>query len=237
MIVNIFDIRLYDPTGGAINYPATTPLVGIYLAENSVQSALHVNSSPHHWAECNSAVKDQLNNATGVNSTLPQLTQLLEKNLPTLIYSGQFDLICNHVGTSLLLESVTKESWSHIEHFKSTQGYVWMNHASKRVAGYSQTYDSLIFLRVVGAGHMVPLDQPENAQLMFETFIRGGNFSDHVQDYPVGSSKTYSVPLWIFIIALIGTVLVTLATSFVISYIVLLRKVKRYEVLQQPDDL
>ena len=43
-------------------------------------------------------------------------------------------------------------------------------------AGTARTASGLTFLQVNNAGHMVPMDQPENALAMVNTFLSGGTF-------------------------------------------------------------
>ncbi|XP_024516757.1 serine carboxypeptidase-like 25 [Selaginella moellendorffii] len=42
-----------------------------------------------------------------------------------------------------------------------------------QVAGWSQAYNGLTFLTVLGAGHMVPQDKPQQALSLFEHFLKG----------------------------------------------------------------
>jgi len=44
------------------------------------------------------------------------------------------------------------------------------------VAGWAKNYDNFTFLKVAKAGHMVPLDQPENALAMLKVFLSGGKW-------------------------------------------------------------
>jgi len=44
------------------------------------------------------------------------------------------------------------------------------------VAGYYQTCANLTFLQVLGAGHMVPMDQPVNALSMIQQLTVGNGW-------------------------------------------------------------
>lgn len=43
-----------------------------------------------------------------------------------------------------------------------------------KVAGKFKTYKNLSLLKVYGAGHMVPTDQPENAYVMLKSWLDAG---------------------------------------------------------------
>jgi len=44
-------------------------------------------------------------------------------------------------------------------------------------AGTVRTASNFTFLQVNNAGHMVPMNQPENSLSMIETFLAGGEFN------------------------------------------------------------
>ncbi|CAN6290377.1 unnamed protein product [Urochloa humidicola] len=43
----------------------------------------------------------------------------------------------------------------------------------KEVAGYVIEYKGLTFATVRGSGHMVPIDQPDRALVLFKSFMEG----------------------------------------------------------------
>jgi carboxypeptidase C (cathepsin A) len=63
-------------------------------------------------------------------------------------------------------------NWPYQQQFNSATNKPWTVAGSK--AGYYKTYASLTHLIVYQAGHMVPYDQPQNAQDLLYRFISGG---------------------------------------------------------------
>ena len=90
---------------------------------------------------------------------------LLDSGVRTLVYSGDKDFICNWRGG---------EAWVTALNYKN-----WIKAASKnwmvggKTAGNSRSSDGLTFLVVKDAGHMVPLDQGENALDMIQRHVLG----------------------------------------------------------------
>lgn len=83
--------------------------------------------------------------------TLPHILA----NIPVLIYNGQFDLICNHLGTEEYLNGL---KWPLQHEFIEAKRYTWAPHGA--TAGYSKHAGPLTFLVVLGGSHMVPMDKP-----------------------------------------------------------------------------
>ena len=64
-------------------------------------------------------------------------------------------------------------SWNNAEQWSLSKRYTWKtkHNGEDEPAGYIKTYRNLSFLKVKNAGHMVPMDQPENSFDMMQTFI------------------------------------------------------------------
>jgi len=93
------------------------------------------------------------------------------ENYRTLIYDGNFDIICDHSGVLDMINDLT--SWSGYDKYKNTERTVYEHRASGDVVGYLTQADNLNVLVVRNAGHMVPLSQPVYAQQMIEEFTEG----------------------------------------------------------------
>ena len=110
--------------------------------------------------------------------------ELCLENYKTLIYDGNFDIICNHSG---VLDMIADLSWSGSDAYRYTMIYskilYWpcpsradrhvYYYNGKEVVGYLTKADNLNLLVVRNAGHMVPLSQPPYAQQMIEEFTSG----------------------------------------------------------------
>jgi len=79
-----------------------------------------------------------------------ELKQVLNTGLPVLHFSGQFDIICHHLGTEKLL---SKLDWDGKSGWLSAQPGVWL--VDGQPAGYLKSYKNLQSLVVLDSGHMV----------------------------------------------------------------------------------
>lgn len=96
------------------------------------------------------------------------IIDVLETDLPVLIYAGDKDFICNWLGN---------EAWTNKLEWKGSKGFSkapvnkWLN--GKSHAGNSKNYENFTFLRVFDGGHMVPHDQPDNSLDMVNRWVSG----------------------------------------------------------------
>jgi len=103
-----------------------------------------------------------------------QLFADILKEIPVLIYSGNYDFICNYVGGQYWTADI--ENWQDQQQFNNAVNQTWS--VDGEVAGYYKYAANLIELIVYNAGHMSPFDQPKNVHNMVYTFIAGGFFND-----------------------------------------------------------
>lgn len=181
---NMYDIRLDDtyPSCG-MNWPPDLKHVGPYLHRQDVIDALHVDKAKTAgWTECSGAV----GNAFRARSSKPSVSLLpdLLKQIPILLFSGDKDLICNHLGTEELINNL---EWSGGKGFELSSG-TW---APRRdwvfegePAGVYQEARNLTYLKFYNSSHMVPFDYPRRSRDMLDRFLKvdiasiGGNPSD-----------------------------------------------------------
>ncbi|CAK9441258.1 uncharacterized protein LODBEIA_P51270 [Lodderomyces beijingensis] len=91
--------------------------------------------------------------------------QLLQSDIPVLIYSGDKDFVCGWVG----LLQVCNEL--HYGEFAHAETRPWRIGAE--AVGQVKNFDKLTFVRVFDAGHMVPFDQPRAALDLVNRWIAG----------------------------------------------------------------
>ncbi|GBG30711.1 Carboxypeptidase Y [Hondaea fermentalgiana] len=138
-----------------------------YLNSARVQKYLGVQKK---WESCNMQVNQQMSG--DFERRYQQLVPpMLEAGIRGLIYAGDCDYICNWLGNRAW---TMKLPWSGQDGFNDAGEKPWMVGDSE--AGKARSHGPFTFLQVYQAGHMVPLDQPEAAKAMFETFISGGSF-------------------------------------------------------------
>jgi carboxypeptidase C (cathepsin A) len=117
-VVNYYDVRLYADIGTV--WPDTDTITAMYLNLPEVREAIHVQGNSNAFEECNRAgSRLALMDGLGVEA---QIIRLLERGVPMTFYSGQYDLVCNHMGNEQMLEQL---KWSGADGFRSARGFVW----------------------------------------------------------------------------------------------------------------
>ncbi|EMC97133.1 hypothetical protein BAUCODRAFT_87777, partial [Baudoinia panamericana UAMH 10762] len=171
--VNMYDVRLTDsyPSCG-MNWPPDLRQVTPWLRKADVVSALHINPDKKTgWEECSGQVG---NNFRAVNSkpSIKFLPELLEK-MPVILFSGDQDLICNHIGTETLISNLEFNGGTGME--TAPGSGLW---APKRdwtfenePAGIYQSARNLTYIRFYNSSHMVPFDYPRRTRDMLDRFM------------------------------------------------------------------
>jgi len=108
------------------------------------------------------------------------LIPLLEDNIRVLIYAGDVDYICNWMGNKAWTIDLP---WSGHQAFSSAKDAPWIygngvDGGLVRSAPALKGTGSLTFLQVYEAGHMVPMDKPEAALSMLNSFLRNEPLSN-----------------------------------------------------------
>jgi carboxypeptidase C (cathepsin A) len=85
--------------------------------------------------------------------------------------AGENDYICNYYGGR---EWTRVLEWKGKEGFQGAGEHDWA--VNGQAKGTARSYGGLTFLSIKDAGHMVPMDQPEAAQVLLNTFLQGKNF-------------------------------------------------------------
>ena len=170
---NMYDVRLDDsfPSCG-MNWPPDLKQMTPYLRRADVLKALHIDHDKKPgWTECNGQVGSNFR-ARNSDPAIDLLPDLLEKGVPTLLFSGKEDLICNHMGTEELIHGM---KWSGGTGFEISPG-TW---APRRdwtfegeLAGIWQEARNLTYVLFYNASHMVPFDYPRRSRDMLDRFMR-----------------------------------------------------------------
>jgi serine carboxypeptidase-like clade 4 len=165
--INVYDIR--KQCIGQLCYNFTN--MENFLALPKVLKSLGVSPNAQ-WTDCNSEVYEDLIGDWIANLELDVPTLLSIPNYRVLVYSGMEDFICNWMGGQ---RWVSEMQWSGQSGWNNAAKVNW--HVNGTVAGQAQAYQGLTFLAVYNAGHMVPMDQPENALDMLSRFLNGDPFN------------------------------------------------------------
>ncbi|KAF5123150.1 hypothetical protein DV495_004050 [Geotrichum candidum] len=181
--VNVYDIRLTDTFSSCgMNWPKDLEYMTPYLRRSDVLDALNIPADEQVvWKECSGAV-GQAFKAKKSASAHTLLANLIRDGTEVLMFNGDQDLICNHIGNTNLINAL---SWGGEEiqesnqpprknpgGFKPEDGEVeesWYVNGVE--AGTFQTGRNLTYVKIFNASHMVPLDQPEVSQMLLNQFI------------------------------------------------------------------
>ncbi|KAI5784609.1 pheromone-processing carboxypeptidase KEX1 [Geopyxis carbonaria] len=168
---NMYDVRLEDsyPYCG-MNWPPDLEQMTPYLRRDDVKQALHINADKSAaWVECAGAVTA---NFTARNSkpSIKLFPDIL-KEVPILLFSGDQDLICNHIGTEELIHNL---EWNGGKGFELSPGN-WAPREDWKFegepAGIYQTARNLTYVLFYNSSHMVPFDVPRRSRDMLDRFM------------------------------------------------------------------
>ena len=153
-------------------------LLQSYLDADSVRDALHLPraSASWPWGQGPGAtfVEEGLIPDLNAPTSLPLWPKLLDRGVQVVAYNGNFDLICNHMGTDSFLRTL---DWDGREDFLAAPRRVWRTRGSM-VAGWARSARNLTQLVVANAGHMAPSDAPLACFDMMERLlgVNGASF-------------------------------------------------------------
>ena len=169
---NMYDVRLDDtyPSCG-MNWPPDLKHITPYLRRPDVVEALHINHDKRAgWTECNGAVGGafKARNSKPSISLLPNLL----KQVPIVLFSGDKDLICNHLGTEELIHNM---EWNGGKGFELSSG-TWAPRRDwtfeNEPAGIYQEARNLTYVLFYNSSHMVPFDYPRRTRDMLDRFLK-----------------------------------------------------------------
>ena len=166
--VNMYDSRQY--LQNSRSFPPGHEAVEAYMNRKDVRVAIHASDSPQIFVECADPPYNSLSHQDGKGVTA-ELAAILDLGIRVLIYSGQYDIICNHLGIE---KSINLLFWSGRKGWLDTVPAVWMS--SNIPAGYVKGYKNLKYVLVLHAGHMVPMDKPKVSMEMFSLFLKNEAF-------------------------------------------------------------
>jgi len=163
--INYYDIRTQcDPPPLCYDLDPITN----YLNQPSVQQTLGVNTT---WESCNFDVYAAMESTDFEYSYRDDIALLLQY-YPVIFYNGNYDLICNFYGTSALLDQMP---WSGQTQWVHAPNVTW--HVGGQPAGSARNYQTLTYVVVYNAGHMVPHDQGANALDLLNHLLTGQPFN------------------------------------------------------------
>uniref|UniRef100_A0A6M2EDP2 Carboxypeptidase n=1 Tax=Populus davidiana TaxID=266767 RepID=A0A6M2EDP2_9ROSI len=143
--------------------PCTENYAEKYYNRPEVQEAMHANVTgiPYKWTACSDVLNKNWKDSE--SSMLPIYKELIAAGLRIWVFSGDTD--------SVVPVTATRFSLSHLDLPVKTRWHPW--YSGDQVGGWTEAYKGLTFATVRGAGHEVPLFQPERAFILFRSFLGG----------------------------------------------------------------
>ncbi|MCP4748345.1 MAG: S10 family peptidase [Desulfobacteraceae bacterium] len=155
---NMYDVRLIGDYDFSI--------IGRYLDQPEVRQALFVDPSVTQWKETSKRIAFLLEK--GEQNSVADLYPPLFEAIPVLIYNGIYDMDCNFMGTDFWIQNL---QWSFRDEFLNAPREPWFVNGA--LAGHIRSAKNLTQVLFAGAGHLVPMDQPENALTLLNLFLPG----------------------------------------------------------------
>lgn len=165
--VNVYDVRRKCDPEHRLCYDFDA--IEQYLDTQEVREALGVKKRGD-WQACRPLVELALVYGGDWEKRFDRdVAKVLEAGVPVLVYAGMEDFICNHMGNEAWTRALR---WSGARDFITAEEVSWR--VGGREAGAYRSAEGLTFLKIRDAGHMVPMDAPEAALEMVNTFTREG---------------------------------------------------------------
>ncbi|KAG0189218.1 vacuolar sorting protein VPS33/slp1 [Apophysomyces sp. BC1034] len=168
--INQYDIRLKDEESPACgqSWPYELEDMTTYLRLPALKSAIHADAQALGWSECTFNVQREL----GGDKSVPAYNLLpgLLQEIPVLLYSGEYDLICNTLGTEYLISNLT---WNGEKGFQAAERTNWF--IDDKLAGHYTEARNLTFVLIKDGSHMVPYDRPIETLDMINRFMGVGD--------------------------------------------------------------
>jgi len=135
--------------------------------QDEIREGLHVGLSSISFGDEAKVMKNLENDI--MRSSKYQLEFLLNNGIPTLLYSGQLDLIVPNRLTDDLIQNL---EWYGLREFLQSPKYIWRSEdMPNQILGYYQTYKNLTRLLVRNCGHILPYDNSAVGLKLIDTFI------------------------------------------------------------------
>jgi vitellogenic carboxypeptidase-like protein len=133
-----------------------------WLAREDVRRALHAN---HHRFGSTAGLVSSFLTPDIFRSEMWRMPTVLQK-MRVLVYNGQFDFICNHLGQQAAYYNLP---WPGAADYKAAERAVWK--LDGRTAGFVRTAHTLTEVIVTNAGHLAPWNQPATTLDMIKRFV------------------------------------------------------------------
>ncbi|KAK4123325.1 hypothetical protein N657DRAFT_646086 [Parathielavia appendiculata] len=168
---NVYDIRGKCEDSSNLCYSGLG-WISDYLNQQSVMDALGVEVSSYE--SCNFDINRNFLFQGDWMQPFHRLVPNILKEIPVLIYAGDADYICNWLGN---------QAWTNALEWPGKKGFNDAKIKDLKLPGADKEYGKVkasgnfTFMRVYQAGHMVPMDQPENSLDFLNRWLSGEWFA------------------------------------------------------------
>ncbi|KAJ9070838.1 hypothetical protein DSO57_1003303 [Entomophthora muscae] len=151
-----------------------TATIEAFLRKESLREELGA-ANPKDFKACSGKVgKRFYKSGDQMYPLVEKIPQLLSSGIRVLIYAGDADFICNWLGNkawTLNLDWEGRDGYNRVIDRLWTVDYQGEKGSIQVAGGEVRSAYNLTFLRIFSAGHMVPYDQPQIAQIMFNSWL------------------------------------------------------------------
>lgn len=159
---NYYDVS--KPCMGPLCYPIMKSITA-FLRSNRVREAFGVNPDTPKFEACSNEVGRNFAKVNdGLIDTRPFVASLLHSDIRVLIYVGTYDWICNFVGNERVFGSLAWKGLADFRYQQENNKQVWSG-------GLWWESGPLRYVRINGAGHMVPFDKPKHGMQLFKAWL------------------------------------------------------------------
>jgi len=163
-------MNAYDIRETCQHFPMCYDLAPLerFLNRKDVKSALGV---PAHrpWLICSPVPYASLA-VDAVANLAVHIPEMLSRGVEVLVYAGEEDFICNWLGNYWWTQAL---DWSGKPEYVAAPLAPWTEGPGGATFGEAKQAAGLTFVKVAGAGHMVPFNQPRAALAMISAWLAG----------------------------------------------------------------
>jgi cathepsin A (carboxypeptidase C) len=168
---NVYDIRGKCEDSSNLCYSGLG-YISDYLNQQSVMDALGVEVSSYE--SCNFDINRNFLFQGDWMQPFHRLVPNILKEIPVLIYAGDADYICNWLGNQAWTEAL---EWPGKKDFNQAKIKDLKLAGADKEYGKVKAAGNFTFMQVYQAGHMVPMDQPENSLDFLNRWLGGEWFA------------------------------------------------------------
>lgn len=165
--VNLYDVRTSDQYDSLFKGMAT------FFALDATKDLLHIPRSLSFGTQSDEVEKHLSDDI--MRSQKAHVEQILNASIHVLLYQGQFDWKDGAPSNEAWIRTL---QWSGTTGYLSASRQIWHRSCDGKKAGWWRRFKNLEQVVIAGAGHLVPMNQPESAFDMISKFLAGDRHSD-----------------------------------------------------------